>query len=244
MRLHLISCEIFFREVCHVAAASPHRCDVEFLPKGLHDLGVDKMMPRLQERIDAVPAGACDAVVLAYGLCNNGIVGLTARHAPLVVPRAHDCITLFLGSRARYRAVFDAHPGTYYRTTGWLERADAAGAGDVTVPQKLGLFLRYEELVKQYGEDNARYVMEMMGDSTAHYDRLAYIGMGLECEPAFREQARAEAQKKGWAFEELAGSLDLLRRLVGGAWDDADFLVLAPGETIRASHDDGVVRKA
>ena len=33
MRLKLISCEIFHREMCAVVARSPHRVDIEFLPK-------------------------------------------------------------------------------------------------------------------------------------------------------------------------------------------------------------------
>lgn len=241
MKRKIVACEIFFREICRLAADCAYRCDVEFLPKGLHDLGVEKMLPRLQERIDAVPPGEYDAILLVYGLCNNGVVGLRAGATRLVLPRAHDCITLFLGSRARYQNVFAAHPGTYYCTTGWLERGDAAGAGDESVQQRLGLAMRRDELVRTYGEENAAYIMETMGDLTANYDRLAFIRMGLACEDEFREEALREARRKGWTFEELTGSLDLLRRLLDGRWDD-DFLVVEPGGTIRASYDDAVVK--
>ena len=241
MRLKVIACEVFYREICHLAAESEHSCDVEFLPKGLHDLGVEKMLPRLQERIDAVPPGDYDAILLAYGLCNNGVVNLRAGSTRLIIPRAHDCITIFLGSRHRYQDVFSKHPGTYYRTTGWLERADANGAGDETVQQRLGLTMQYEELVKKYGEENAAYIRETMGDLTANYDRLAFIRMGLSCEGRFCEMAREEALRKGWTFEEIEGSMNLLRKLLRGEWDD-DFLAVEPGKRIRASYDEGVVK--
>jgi len=39
VRLKLISCEIFYREMCAAVARSPHLVDIEFLPKGLHDIG-------------------------------------------------------------------------------------------------------------------------------------------------------------------------------------------------------------
>jgi hypothetical protein len=39
-----------------------------------------------------------------YGLCNLALTSLRARAVPVVVPRAHDCITLYLGSRQRYDA--------------------------------------------------------------------------------------------------------------------------------------------
>ena len=39
MRLKLIACKIFYRELCAVVARSIHQVDIEFLPKGLHDIG-------------------------------------------------------------------------------------------------------------------------------------------------------------------------------------------------------------
>ena len=243
MRLKLLACEIFFREVCHVAAGSPHVIDVEFLPKGLHDLGVDRMRPRLQERIDAGTGPEHDAVLLAYGLCNNGVVGLTAGTQPLIIPRSHDCIGIFMADRRFYTEYFNSHPGTYYRTTGWYERNDTSSAGEETVPQKLGLFLEYEKLVEQYGEDNARYIMETMGDATAHYDHIAFISVGLPCEEPFRERAEREAGERGWSYERIEGSMELLRKLLCAEWDD-NFLVVEPGQAIEASHDEGVVRPA
>jgi hypothetical protein len=108
VRVRIVACEIFFRELCHLAARSPRKVDVEFLPKGLHDQGGSVMRERLQAAIDATDPEKHDAVALAYGLCNNGLVGLEARRLPLILMRGHDCITAFLGSRARYARYFDA----------------------------------------------------------------------------------------------------------------------------------------
>lgn len=243
MIFKVLCCEVFFREVSKLAAECPHTLDVEFLPKGLHDLGSDKMMPRLQERINESDKKAYDAVLLVYGLCNNGIVGLHPGKARLVVPKAHDCITMFMGNRTKYTDYFNAHPGTYYRTTGWVEHQNSSGEDDLSIQQKMGLFMKYEELVEKYGEDNAKYIMETMGSATAHYDRLSFIAMGLECEKPFIEKAREEAAEKGWKFEIIPGSLDILRKLLHGEWDD-DFLVIVPGQTIRPSYDADVVKSA
>jgi hypothetical protein len=240
MRLKLLCCEVFFREVCLLAANSPHTIDVAFLPKGLHDLGVERMVPRLQEQIDAQSGEDYDAIVMVYGLCNNGIVGLEARYTRLVFARAHDCITLFMGDRRRYIELFNEHPGTYYRTTGWIEHADSTGAGEETVFQKLGLAMRYEELVQKYGEDNAQYIWETLGDKTQNYDRLTYIHMGLECEAPFRERALREAEERGWAFVEIEGSMELLRKAVLGEWDE-DFVIVEPGHKVVATHDERII---
>jgi hypothetical protein len=125
MRFKLIACEIMFREICAVVAGSPHRIDLEFLPKGLHDIGKVRMSKRLYETISMVNEDDYDAILLAYGLCNGGIVGFSVNKIPMVVPRAHDCITLFLGSRQWYQEYFFANGGTYFKTTGWMERGES-----------------------------------------------------------------------------------------------------------------------
>ena len=69
-------------------ARSINQVDVEFLPKGLHDIGQAGMSARLAEVLAAVDESQYEAVLLGYALCSNGLVGLTARNIPLVVPRA------------------------------------------------------------------------------------------------------------------------------------------------------------
>ena len=176
MRVRAICCEIIFREACLVAANSPLVVDFDFLPKGLHDIGSEKMRARLQEAVDAVDPEVYDATVLGYALCNNGVVGLEATRTRLIVPRAHDCISFFLGSRQRYREYFDAHPGTYFRTTGWNERGSSRE--EDVIHDQLGTNRTYQEYVEKYGEDNAKFIMESLGGWKAAYSQMTYINMG------------------------------------------------------------------
>jgi hypothetical protein len=132
MRLKLLACEIVYRELCAAVSRSVNQVDAEFLPKGLHDVGQAGMSSRLQEALGRVDESRYDAVLLGYALCSNGLVGLAARSVPLVVPRAHDCITLFLGSKERYLEYFQNHPGVYFKTSGWIERGDGlAQVGEI-----------------------------------------------------------------------------------------------------------------
>jgi len=239
MRLKLVCCEVLFREMCSELARSPHQIDVEFLPKGLHDLGGRGMAGELQKIVDAVPAGRYDAILLGYGLCGNGLSGITARHTMLVLPRAHDCIALLLGSRQRYQAHFDEFPGTYFRSTGWLERGK--GLQQLT-HNTVGMDVSLEEMIEKYGEDNGRYLYEELTRYRTHYQRLVYIETGLEADLRFEEEARWEAAEKGWKFEKMSGNLVLLRRLVTGDWKDSDFLVVQPGHCIAPTYGSDVVR--
>src|SRR5690349_2498943 len=122
MFLKLIGCEIAMREVQFAASRSPNLIDVEFLTQGYHD-NPRTGQAEIQKRINAVPAAKYDAILLSYGLCSSILTGLTTSHTKLVIPRAHDCITLFLGSKERYQKCFSESPGTYYFTSGWLECA-------------------------------------------------------------------------------------------------------------------------
>jgi hypothetical protein len=97
------------------------------------------------------------------------------------------------------------------------------------------------EYVARYGEDNADYLMEVMGAWRSHYGRAGYIAMGVADEDDALETARATADRRGWTFERLEGDLVLLRRLLDGDWTD-DVLVLQPGERLAMSYDDRVVK--
>ena len=240
MKFKVLCCEVFTRELNALSATCPHDLDLELLPKGLHDLGQEKMLARMQEEVDGASGQGYDAILLVYGLCNNGTSGLVARDTKLVIPRAHDCITLFLGGRDEYLKQFESRPGTYYRTTGWIEHDNSDGVDDETIQQKLGLFMQYEELVEKYGEDNAKYIQETMGNGVENYDRLAFIRMGIDGEDEFLDMARAEAEEKGLGFELIEGSMLLLNKLVNGEWDQ-DVLVVEPGQSIKATHTSDII---
>jgi hypothetical protein len=92
------------------------------------------MKNRLAEYLATVDEDSYDAILLGYALCSGGIAGLSAGKIPLIVPRAHDCITLFLGSRKRYEDYFFANGGTYFVTTGWLEHDNGLDYGIEMMP--------------------------------------------------------------------------------------------------------------
>lgn len=240
MRLKLISCEILYREMCAVVARSPHQVDVEFLPKGLHDIGGAGMCERLQAAVDKVDASLYEAILLGYALCGNGVAGLRARAIPIVLPRGHDCITLFLGSRRRYEEYFQNNPGVYFKTTGWIERGQNLEQLGLT-REKTGVGMSYEELVAKYGEDNAQYLWEQLGGYTKNYRKLTYIEMGIEPDGRFELATRREAAERNMEFEKVRGDMRLIEKLVSGEWDPEEFLIVPPGHRIVARYDESIV---
>ncbi len=242
MRFKLIACEILFREFSHLAAGSPNRIDVEFLPKGLHDLGRRGMFERLNEIVAVQDQSGYDAILLGYALCSGGVVGLTARDIPIVLPRAHDCISLFLGDRHKYQEYFEANPGTYFKTTGWIERGgDLVLYPPDSVQSKMGLNLTYNQMIDKYGEENAKYLWEQLS-RMVHYSKMTFIETGIEPDDRFENETRHLAAERGWEFEKISGNLSLLRRLLDGDWSGDDFLIVRPGESIQFDYSENIVK--
>jgi hypothetical protein len=192
----------------------PAEISHEVLDFGLH-LRPEKLREAIQARIDEASSSA-DVLLLGYGLCSMAVIGLQARNAYLVIPRVDDCIAIFLGSCAAYKEQAKKEPGTYYLTKGWIE------AGDTP-------FEEHKQLIQKYGEAKASRMTQLM---LKNYKRLAFINTGQYEIERFREYAQKTAESFGLRFEEIEGSSALVQKMVNGPWD-AEFLVVAPGETVK-----------
>ena len=242
MRLKCIGCDALARLIYLCAAHSPHLVDVSMLRLGLHRKPAD-LQARLQNEIDSSVGQGFDAVIMVYGLCGRATAGITARDVPVIIPRAHDCITLFLGSRARYIEQHENQPGTYWYTLDYIERGSQDGsltALGATDDNSFNIEDEYDKYVAKYGKDNADYLMEMMGAWRSHYERAAFIDMGVGDSKTIEAKAQDEAARRGWAFERVAGDMVMVRRLLNGDWNE-DFLILQPGQKLGMSYDENII---
>ena len=241
MHLKVIACEVLARELFHCAAQALNTVDIKLLPQGLHD-NADACRAELQAEIDAAAPEVFDAVVLGYGLCSNSLIGIRAGRTRMVVPRGHDCITLFLGSRERYAKLFAERPGTYYYSSGWLEYGSRGGER-VGYSQKSGLAQRmaYEELVAKYGEENAEYLLGSLSQWETNYTHAALIRFPFAQQLGLEEKVRAICREKEWEYVEIEGDLRLIRAALDGPWDPKDFLIVEPGQEIEARYDDDII---
>lgn len=234
-RLALIACQVLETEIAALtegeSARFVHR---EYFEIGLHDQPT-VLRARLAEAIERAEAEpAVDAVVLVYGLCGMALVELGPRRCPLVVPRAHDCLTLFLGSKERYADCMRAEPGTYWYTPGWCR------GGRVPGPEREAQ-LRSEYTAK-YGAETAEALLEMEREAFGQHACAGYVDFGLPGDAEYRRYAEACAGTRGWRFAAHRGDPQLLRELLQGGWDADRFLVVQPGE--RIAYDTGQIMKA
>jgi N-methylhydantoinase A/oxoprolinase/acetone carboxylase beta subunit len=198
----------------------------DFLEGGLHDRP-SELRRRLQAAIDgAACRGGCDRVAIGYGLCGRGTVGIRARGVPLVLPRVHDCIALFLGSDAAYRREFWRIPGTFYVSAGWYEERVQPRARRQAGAK--GRDADFERLAAQYGEENARAIVEFMNSWRRNYRRAAFIDTGSGQRERYASYARAMAEEFGWRYEEIPGDPALLEKLLAAEATTSEVLVVPP----------------
>lgn len=250
MFLKVIACEIAVREFYFAAAHSPNLVDLEFLTQGHHDTPA-RGRTEIQTRINSVSQGKYDAIVLGYGLCSNILTGLSTPHTPLVIPRAHDCITFFLGSKERYQQRFTDSPGTYYYTSGWLECAKRRGQqnspwGGASLPSTASLTLKapYEEWVTKYGEDQAKYLLEEMSRWTNAYSNGTLIEFDFLNHLGLEKQVQQICTEKGWQYDRIPGDLGLIQKLLDGPWPNGEFLTVTAGSKVIATYDEHVIGTA
>ncbi|MFP4541795.1 MAG: DUF1638 domain-containing protein, partial [Opitutales bacterium] len=242
MKLRFIGCAIFRHEIEALLPEFSHEISCDWLPQGLHATP-DVLRRELQAAIDRVDADeGVNALLVGYGLCSRGVEGVRPRHAPLVLPRTHDCIGVFLGGHDRYLAEFRRHSGTYWFTRGFIDLGGQPGVKG----KHRGIFARYEELYEtyrdRYGEEIARYLIEEWDQRwMGNYSRAAYVGWDYPDADQHRALTRECAANLDWTFEEIPADLSLLRRMLAGEWHPDAFLVVMPGTEVVATQDDRIV---
>jgi len=244
IKLKVIACDVMRREIFWLASKSPCYVDVTFLSQGLH-VSPDKLRAVLGENIEKAnrefpydhygEKARYDYIIIIYGLCDNGIVNLSSPEIPMVIPRAHDCISLLLGSRERYNELFNQSPGTYWYSRGWIECSLQPG-------EERYLKTR-QSYVEKYGEDNADYLMEMEQGWFKSYDRAFYIDWEeLGNSEYYRSYTEKCAAYLKWKYEECQGSPLLLEKMLSGCFDEEEVLVVPPGMKIAAGFDEKIIR--
>jgi len=209
-KLLVLACAVMEKEIQQFQNG---RVEFKFFDYGLHRTP-ENMSKALQFEIDQASREDYNGIILGYGLCSNGVVGVHSRKQALIVPRIHDCITLFLGSVESYQRESTEYPGTYYLTPGWIEKGQTP-------------LSKYESYAKSYDEETARWVLH---EEMKNYTRIALIDTGVYPLEPYRKIAHQNAEFLGIFCQELKGFPTFFKALVSGPWE-RDFLILEKGQS-------------
>lgn len=192
-KIALLACSVFEKEIALYAASAPHIVESRWLEMGLHDQP-DRLRATLQAELSAVEERVdLDAVVLAYGLCGRGTAGLRPSRHKLVIPRAHDCITMFMGNKESYAEHQRRCPTCYYYTPGWNRGRRVPG------PEKLEAMKA--ELEKKFDADDVEFLLETEREQWAQHNTATYLDLGTDDAESEAVYAKKCADWWGWKFE-------------------------------------------
>lgn len=211
MRYLVIACNIMKEELLRFQT---NGISFVFLEQSLHRTP-QKMKGVVQEEMDKAENWEGDYIILSYGLCSNGIVGVKSKSHSIVIPRVHDCIALFLGSWDRYMEEHKKEPGTYYLTKGWIEEGKSP----------IGI---YKEYCQRYDKETAEWAIK---EELKNYTRIALVDMGVDLSETHREHAKENARFLHLRYEEINGSLAFFEKMLRGWWSE-DFIILKPGQEV------------
>ncbi len=233
-RIGLIACRVFEDEITLHGGGSPLIVETRYLEVGLHD-HPDNLRKAVQAEIDAFDArDDIVAVVLAYALCGRGTAGLRAGRHRLVIPRGHDCMTVFMGTKEKFACQQAAAPDSYYYTPGWMKANRCPGPG------------RLESLRAEFSEkfepDDVDFLIESEKANWAQHGRAVYLDLGTPNADEKAAEAEVAAKALGWKFERIPGDPTLLKDLLSGRWDSERFQIVEPGSTLDHSPDDKIFR--
>jgi hypothetical protein len=94
----------------------------------------------------------------------------------------------------------------------------------------------FADYVQKYGEDNARYIFEILHPPPKD-NQLVFIEIPEMQHLGYAERCRAEAEAGGREFIQLQGSLRLFEKGLFGQWDEEAFLRVEPGQCVSAVYD-------
>ena len=90
------------------------------------------------------------------------------------------------------------------RQTSWLHRT-YLGRGLAARQRQPSLKATYEQWVKKYGEDQAKYLLEEMSRWTNSYSNGTLISLDFVKHLKLQEQVRKICTERGWQYAEIGG---------------------------------------
>lgn len=204
----IIACKMMKDELEHIFKV--HEIDLPIFWKDdtLH-ANPEKLKAELQRQIDAIEEPS--ELLMVYGNCGNGLLGLKSGVHRLIIPRYADCISMLLHQREDLNTI---RTNTYFVTRGWLNG-------------EMGLEKEYDYSLKRYGEKRTKRIMEAL---YRHYHYLMMIETEAYDPETEKERVVNISQRLNLEPVYVPGDLNIMEKLLLGDWTEEDFIIKEPGE--------------
>lgn len=227
-KTYAIACAVLAVDMKQTARQLGLDLETKFLEAGLHN-NPKLLLEKLQQAIDEISAlGDGTRIIIGYGVCGKGTIGIKSRNIPLVIPKVHDCIALFLGGDKAYKREFKKYPGTYYLSSGWCQE----NAEPMSQRRQRAWFgsekIKFEDLVKSHGQETADHTFAFLNSWQKNYQRAAFIETQAGSSPKYEAYAREMAKEYDWAYEKIQGDQALIRQMMTVDGSTPEILVVPP----------------
>ena len=210
-----IACETIKDEILYVSSKVKCQFPFSWLSSALHKFP-DKLRYELQKEIDQYVNE--ENILVLFGYCGNAVLGLSSKHARLIIPKMDDCISLLLGSNKRRRDL-GKEGCTYYLTKGWMS-SDS------------GIATEFNRCAMKYGYEKTKMVFKIM---LKGYKSIDVINTGVDQLYELIGAAQEFADLLELDYKVVDGSLYVFYKALRGQWDE-DFVVVEPGEKVTFEH--------
>ncbi|HHU31586.1 MAG: DUF1638 domain-containing protein [Zhaonellaceae bacterium] len=201
-------CEIF-KDILE-GLTLPDDLKTSFVRKELHR-SPEKLHAEIQQLLNET--NGYELIILGFGLCGNALNDIKTTNCPVIMPRIHDCVPVFLGSKAKYETLHKENMRTFYYVSSMdMVRED------------------YERSLAKYGLNKSKRLFAAM---FKNYNRFLYIHTNNSRNNKAYEEVQNFASIVELPCDEIKGSLDYLEKLINGPWDKEQFITIPPFSTIK-----------
>lgn len=212
----LIACGMIQDEMILAMRNTGITYDTIWMSSDLH-VNPDFLRIELQKEIDNHQD--YEMILLAYGNCGMGLVGLISKNTKLAFLRSEDCIHMLLHKK---KALKSLRGETYFITKGWMQG-------------KKSLKEEYHYAINKYGPKKAEMIMEIM---FKNYQSLMMIDSGAYDLENWIHCARHLSQVLKLDFVITSGDVELLEMFLSLNWDHQ--VVIIPSGSLITKDDFGV----
>lgn len=207
----VVACKVFEPEL---KALGINDAQVVYIEQNLHR-EPDSLQKMLAETICHLEDQAWfDTVVLLYGYCGGGMEGLRSNRLRLIIPLAHDCVPVLVGTKKDQDSnIISAD--FFYLSPGWIDHG-------------LTPYSEYFVSCEKYGHEDALWISREMLKS---YSSVMLVENLARLSKRHRRYAREMARMFELDYRECQGESDWLVRLLEGQESD-EVAVIEPGTVI------------
>lgn len=209
MTYAIIACETLRDELNLAMHETGCRYPVIWVESDYH-IDPDKLRTKIQQEVDIMED--INTILFAFGCCGNGLVGLRATSADLIIPKTDDCISMVLSEPGKK---YERHKQTYFLTRGWMKSSKS-------------ILNEYRYTLKKYGKIRTRELYEIM---LKHYNYLMLIDTGAYNLDECSGDAKELADNTSLKLIVEKGGIWFLKKLLTGPYDE-DFCIMEKNGTV------------